>query len=154
MLKPIGMALYVEDDPTDRFLMQLAFAAAGGGARLQMVPDGEEAMKYLRGTGEYANRWRYPTPDLILLDLKLPGFTGIDVVEWIRSQKEYASVPTVVLTASRDSADQARAIRMGADDFRVKPASLVQLKSTVAEWAQRWLCPTNAPKGAPQLVER
>lgn len=66
-----------------------------------MVEDGEEAIAYLSGEGEYSNREKYPLPILMLLDLKLPRKSGHEVLEWLRSQPGLRRLTVVVLTASQ-----------------------------------------------------
>jgi CheY-like chemotaxis protein len=81
------------------------------------------ALDYLAGTGNYADRDKYPFPSLVLLDLKLPYVLGLDVLKWIRSRNHLQLLPVVVLTASGERSDLERAYRAGANSFMVKPSA-------------------------------
>src|SRR5258706_9385751 len=78
--------LYVEDDSSDVLLMRRAWTKAGLVNPLQVVDDGEEAQRYLSGQGRYASRIDHPMPRLVLVDLKMPRLSGLDVLIWIRAQ--------------------------------------------------------------------
>jgi CheY-like chemotaxis protein len=119
-----GIVLYVEDEESDRFLVQHAFAREGSGSALRMVAHGQAAIDYLSGTGSYSERDRYPLPGVVLLDLNLPGVPGFEVLEWIRAQPAHASLPVVIFTSSGREEDRNRARLLGATDFLQKPASL------------------------------
>lgn len=116
--------LYVEDEETDRFLVEHAFAREGFGSALRMVTHGQAAIDYLSGTGPFAERDRHPLPNLVLLDLNLPGLPGFDVLEWIRAHPAHATLPVVIFTSSGREEDRHRARLLGATDFLQKPASL------------------------------
>ena len=91
--------LLVEDDPNDILLIQRAFAKACLVNPLKVVRDGEEALNYLSGSGEFADRGRYPLPSLILLDLKLPRKSGLEILQWLRQQPALKHIPVIVLTS-------------------------------------------------------
>jgi CheY-like chemotaxis protein len=80
--------LYVENDDNDVILIRRAWMKAGVRDRLQTVTDGEEAIRYLSSEGPYVNRVEHPLPRLVLLDVKLSRMSGLDVLEWIRSQPD------------------------------------------------------------------
>ncbi len=113
--------LLVEDREDDVFLVRRAFEKAYLLNPLQVVRNGEEAVAYLKGEGTYANRAGYPLPSLILLDLKLPGMDGFDVLRWIRREPNFGSLPVIVLTSSEQIRDVNRAYQLGANSFLVKP---------------------------------
>src|SRR6266481_2179401 len=92
--------LLVEDDPNDVLLIQRAFQKAGLRAALKVVRDGAQAIDYLSGNGVYAEREKYPLPYLILLDLKMPGTDGFEVLQWVRAEPEIKRLLVVVLTSS------------------------------------------------------
>lgn len=127
--------LHVEDNPDDVILMDLAFSRSGVPVRLQVVNDGDEAIAALQhgaapGSG----------PVCVLLDVKLPRISGLEVLAWIRSQPHLKRLPVILLTSSRQSSDINRAYDLGANSFLVKPPdldSLTQLVKTVAHyWVQ------------------
>src|SRR5689334_4482995 len=77
--------LHVDDDPNDTALLEAARRKAGVEFRLENVSDGDQAIAYLSGAGQYANRSRYPLPTVILMDLKMPRATGFEILKWIRN---------------------------------------------------------------------
>src|ERR1022692_267850 len=82
---------------------------------IQVASDGQQAIDYLKGAGEFADRETFPLPCLVLLDLKLPRVMGLDVLKWIRQQPP--ALVVIVLTASAENADIAAAYRLGANAF-------------------------------------
>ena len=137
--------LLVEDDPNDVLLLQRAFRGAGLPEPGQVVSDGEQAIAYLAGAGQYADRERFPLPILLLLDLKLPRRSGFEVLEWLREQQGTSRLPVVVLTSSRQSDDVQRAYDLRANSYLVKPASLEGLKEMVRMLDLYWLQLNEAP---------
>ena len=113
--------LLVEDNEDDVFVFQRALKKARISNPLQVVTDGQQAVDYLSGTGEYQARDRYPLPFIIFLDLKLPYLSGFQVLSWIRSRPELDSIVVVVLTSSAEEKDHQRAYSVGARSYLVKP---------------------------------
>jgi len=126
--KPV---LLVEDNPDDTFLIQHAFHSAKLSNPIQPVSDGEEAMAYLSGEGDYADRKRYPLPALVLLDLKLPRKSGFDVLAWIRQQPGLERLPVVVLTCHNEIPDINDAYDLGANFYLVKSVASSALQDMV-----------------------
>ena len=91
---------------------------------VQVVRSGEEAVAYLRGQRKFSNRAEYPLPALVLLDLKLPGMNGFEVLTWIRQHYRIRGLPVVVLTTSDQMRDVNRAYQLGAYSFSVKELDL------------------------------
>jgi CheY-like chemotaxis protein len=116
----VKTVLLVEDNPDDVFLMRRAFKTAGITARLLVVTDGKMAISYFEGAEEYGDRQRYPLPDLVFLDLKLPFLHGFVVLAWIRKQASLNDVQVVVLTSSMEDQDREKAAAFGAP-YLVKP---------------------------------
>jgi CheY-like chemotaxis protein len=116
--------LQVEDDENDVFLLKHAFKRAGIAAPPTVVNDGTEALAYLRGEGRFSDRTKYPVPQLVLLDLKLPCLSGFEVLQWIRSQPVLATMVVIIFSSSPDPGDIQRAYRLGANSFVVKPADV------------------------------
>ena len=115
--------LLVEDDSNDVLLLQRAFRRAGLTHALQVVSDGDQAVAYLGGQGQFNDRGKHPLPSLVLLDLKLPRRSGLEVLGWIRDQKpEVKNLPVIVLTSSRLSEDVDRAYSLGANSYMAKPS--------------------------------
>ncbi len=113
--------MLAEDDENDVLLIRRAFARGGLANPLCVVRDGDEAICYLSGTGKYTNREEFPFPDLLLLDLKMPGADGLAVLQWVRQRYSSHHLRIVVLTASENLRDVSSAYRLGADSFLVKP---------------------------------
>ena len=131
--------LYAEDDENDAFLMQRAFKQAEVTNPLPVVPTGIAAIQYLSGTGEFADRSKYPMPGLVLLDLKLPGESGFEVLSWIRARPSTAPLPVVVLTSSNQESDMQLAYRTGANGYLIKPGRPEELLVMVKGIRDYWL---------------
>ena len=131
--------LVAEDEQTDALLLRMAFKKAGLPNALVVVGDGQEAVDYLTGEPPYANRLMHPLPGLLLLDLKMPRMSGFDVLEWLAGRPELKQLPVVVLSSSPQESDVAKALRMGARQYHIKPHRLEELTKFVRELAERWL---------------
>ncbi len=131
--------LYVDDDDNDILLLQTAFERAGIKHSLQVATDGQMAIDYLEGKASFADRDRYPMPSLILLDLKLPRKTGLQVLHWIRRQRRLAAIVVIILTSSPDAGDVRRAYELGANSFVVKPSDIQQLSEFARRLKDWWL---------------
>jgi CheY-like chemotaxis protein len=112
--------LLVEDNEDDAFFMQRAFQRAGLKNPLHIVTDGEQAIEYLSGQSGFSDRDKYPLPDMIFLDLKMPGLNGFDVLRWIRNDRK-SNVHVAVLTSSPEEIDRRKARELGADCYLLKP---------------------------------
>lgn len=130
--------LLVEDDPNDVVLVQRAFHKAGLPNLLKTVSNGAQTIDYLRGDGAYANRDRFPLPFLILLDLKMPGTDGFEVLRWARAEPELKRLLIVVLTSSLLQADVDRAYELGANSYLVKPVEFDQMLHLVQRFEAYW----------------
>lgn len=119
--------LIAEDEPNDRQMMELAMEAAGIGAPLQFVPNGNEAIRYLKGEGEYADRSRYAFPGFLISDLKMPQGTGFVLLEFLRRHPDTCVVPTLIFSASSDQDDVYKAYRLGAHAYLKKPTAFTDL---------------------------
>lgn len=140
--------LMVEDDPNDIALTQRAFMQASLVNPLRIVRDGEEAIHYLGGTEPYADRSRYPLPSLILLDLKLPRRSGLEVLEFLRAQPALRQTPVIVLTSSQESNDIERAYALGANSYLLKPVGFDGLLEMVKAIGMYWVILNHGPDQA------
>lgn len=131
--------LLVEDNEDDAHIMKMACERAGIDHTLHVVTTGSEAIDYLTGLGAYANRAEHPLPDLIFLDLKLPGLSGHEVLTWIRRQPDLATLPVVVLTGSRQYEDVRRAYQLGATSYLQKEGDLEAFAEAVGVILRFWL---------------
>lgn len=125
MNTPVSVLL-AEDNEDDLFLSQRVLRKAGVGPVFH-VADGREAKRYLSGEGVYGDRTLYPLPELVLLDLKMPEFTGHEVLEWLRAQPRLAHLKVYVLTSSDEARDRARVEKAGVQGYFVKPLTPVHL---------------------------
>jgi CheY-like chemotaxis protein len=137
--------LIVEDDPNDVLLIQRAFDKARILNPLQTVGNGDDAVAYLAGEGSFADRQRHPFPVLVLLDLKLPRRSGLEVLEWIRGQVGLKRLPVVVLTSSKETTDVNQAYDLGANSYLVKPVGFDSLLELVKSLEVYWLILNQKP---------
>ena len=139
--------LLVEDDPNDVLLTQRAFAQASLVNPLRVVMDGDAAINYLAGRAPYDDRTRYPIPSLILLDLKLPRRSGLEVLKWLREQEDLKAIPVIILTSSQQSQDIDRAYELGANSYLVKPVGFDGLLDMVKAIGMYWVLLNRTPEG-------
>lgn len=141
--KQIYHVLVADDSDDDRDLLRQAMRSA---ARLKIVAeagDGGETIAYLKGHGKFANREKFPVPDLLLLDLKMPVKDGFAVLEWLGG-REFRELTVVVLTDSMESAHLKRALDLGADLFQVKPLGSEDREAFILALEQQ-IVTSNAP---------
>jgi CheY-like chemotaxis protein len=128
--------LLIEDNPGDVVLLQEALRAAGARHAVTVVPDGVDALAYLRREGRWSD---VKPPDLVLLDLKLPRLDGSEVLAEIRRDPLVRAVPVVVFSSSSTEADVKLAYELGANCYVVKPADLDQYLEAVRTIEDFWL---------------
>jgi CheY-like chemotaxis protein len=140
--------LLVEDSEDDISIIRKAFDRAGIPNPLHVVRDGEAAIAYLSGTGKYSVRDEYPLPGLVLLDLKLPGMDGFEVLRWIRETPGLSALRVVVLTSSDSIRDVNVAYQLGANSFMVKEMDFentVELARLIKDF---WLAKAKVPESS------
>jgi CheY-like chemotaxis protein len=137
--------LLVEDSPDDVFFMKRALTRAGSTASVQVAEDGQAALEYLGGQGQFANRLEFPLPRLILLDLRMPRLPGFEVLKWLRGREEFDCTPVIVFTSSREESDMKKAYSLGANAFLVKSGDSAQLTDMVKCMAEFWLKHNDVP---------
>ena len=141
--------LLIEDDPADARLILRAMNKAELPVRIQHIRDGDEAVAYLKGDGTYADRSTHPLPRLVIMDIKLPRRSGLEVLRWIRQQEAaIARVPVVMLSSSHHGVDINQAYESGVNSYLVKPETSDQLLSIVT-LLKTYLFFNN--KGPPQI---
>ena len=128
--------LLVEDSADQAFLMKRAFAKMSLPFPLPVMKNGKEAIDYLAGEEAYADRDRYPLPTLVILDIRMPKRSGLEVLAWIRSRPELARLPVYMLTSSALEFD--RAMGLGSTDYFIKPMSLDALVDVIRSITVRW----------------
>lgn len=134
--------LLVEDSPSDANLTIREFSKAKIANNLHWVEDGEAAMEYLHQQGEYANA---PRPDLILLDLNLPGMDGREVLAEVKSDHDLKRIPVVVLTTSNDEQDVLHSYNLNANCYVTKPIDIEQFIHVVQLINEFWLAAVMLP---------
>ncbi len=130
--------LLAEDSENDAFLTERAFRASDISDPLHVVADGDAAIAFLRGAEPYQNREEYPRPDVVLLDLGLPGKSGFEVLSWMRAQPDLDAVIIIILTASNREADADRAYELGANFYLTKPGNFEELVR-MTQCLHRWM---------------
>lgn len=137
--------LLVEDDEDDVELTQLAFDQNRIANRLDVVKNGEQALSYLFCRDEFEGRKDEPLPAVVLLDLKLPGLHGLEVLEQLRAAPATRHLPVVILTSSGEQEDLLGSYERGANSFIRKPVDFEKFKDAVRELQLYWLVLNEAP---------
>jgi CheY-like chemotaxis protein len=139
MFERLSQILLVEDNPDDVVLMERAFRKLNLLNPLISVADGEQAIRHLEAVVRGDDPQRYPLPALILLDLKLPRFSGLEVLAWLRQQPRLKRCPVVVLTSSKEAPDVRQAYDLGANSYLVKPVEFQSFVDLVRTLNLYWL---------------
>jgi CheY-like chemotaxis protein len=131
--------LLVEDNPADILLMQRVFQAeTWRHISLQILKNGNAALAYLEGEGEYGDRDRYPLPVLILLDWNLPGRSGAEILIWLKQQPILKRLPIIILSSSGEKNSVNRAYDLGANSYLVKPTGIAMLTALLNNLHTYW----------------
>jgi two-component system, response regulator len=136
--------LLVEDSPDDVALAGAAFARLGLDHRLTVAADGETALEYLLHDGPGGDQVR-PMPDLVLLDLKLPGIDGFEVLRRIRADPRAGILPVLMLTSSIEERDVLAGYRLGANSYIRKPIDFDEFLSVLEQLVRYWLALNQPP---------
>ena len=139
--------LIADDSEEDAYILKRAFQKAGCTVPLTFVKDGQEAIDYLSGQGEFGDRSAHPLPRLVLLDLKMPKADGFDVLEWMQQQPKLKLPPVTVLTSSNQDKDIDRAYGLGANSYLVKPNSFDAFVDIVERLRAYWIEINRPPSG-------
>jgi len=131
--------LLVEDNPDHAELVRRSLDQFKIFNTLHHVEHGEAALDYIFGRGEYADRVRFPAPDLVLLDLRLPRVDGLEVLRHVKSHPDLHSIPVVVLTTSDAERDVAMAYEYHANSFLTKPVDYDRLSQLIKDLGFYWL---------------
>ena len=130
--------LLVEDNQMDVVLTLDAFREAKLINKVNVTRDGQEALDYLFGQGKFADRTLFPIPNLILLDLKMPGIDGFEVLRKIKGTDKLKRIPVVILTSSREEGDRALSYDIGANSYLLKPVSFEGFTDVVKKIDDYW----------------
>ena len=145
MTPPAQAILIAEDDDNDVFFVERAFTQPQIPNPRRRVKDGEDAIAYLRGDGEFSDRQQYPLPLFLMLDLKMPRKNGFEVVDWVRHQPGIKRLPIAILTSSKEVPDINHAYDLGANTYLVKPVKFEDLVETIKALNLFWLLLAKTP---------
>ncbi|MBI5424401.1 MAG: response regulator [Opitutae bacterium] len=131
--------LVVEDDENDVFFLRRALDSVAAGIDLHVASDGRQAMDYLLGRDGFSDRTEHPLPSVVLLDLKVPYISGLEVLRQIRTTPELRRLIVVILTSSALESDVTQAYEIGANSFLVKPSRLEEQRELALRIVGYWL---------------
>lgn len=137
--------LLVEDNLMDVELTLDAFREARLSNTVQVARTGQDALDYLFCRGQYTGRESQLLPDLVLLDLKMPGIDGFEVLRQIKSTTGLKRLPVIILTSSKEEGDRAMSYDNGANSYLVKPVSFEGFLDVVRTIGDYWLTLNMAP---------
>jgi CheY-like chemotaxis protein len=138
---PVGnnFILLVEDSPEDGEITIRALKKQGLANEVQWVKDGAEALDFLRCAGTYQGRSPDHLPRVILLDLKLPKLSGMEVLQQIKADEQLRLIPVVVVTSSTQEEDVVRSYKLGVNSFVSKPVKFEDFSKVVSQLGMYWL---------------
>jgi len=137
--------LLVEDNADDLELTLHALRSNKVANRIDVARDGEEALDFIFGRGQFAERAQDPRPSLVLLDLKLPKVDGLEVLREIRNHPATQTIPVVILTSSREEKDLVTGYQLGVNSYIQKPVDFTQFRETVRHLGLYWLVVNQPP---------
>lgn len=132
------LILLVEDDPDHEALTMRAFARNNFGSQIVVVRDGTEAIEWLLKRGAHEGRTE-PDPQIVLLDLELPGIDGLEVLRQMRADPRTALLPVVILTSSKEETDVLLGYQLRANSYIQKPVEFARFVEVVREIGLYWL---------------
>jgi len=138
--------LLVEDNPDDAALALRALRTANLTNYIQLVRDGAEALDFIFCEGVHSQRNAEDAPKVILLDLKLPKVDGLDVLRRLKSDPRTKSIPTVILTSSKEQNDVVESYNLGVNSYIVKPVNFETFVTAVQQLGMYWLLLNQPPK--------
>jgi len=146
MTKHIVEILLVEDNSSDAELALHALKKQNLANHIELVTDGVEALDLLFRRGAYANRTCDTYPKVVLLDLKLPKLSGIEVLREMKADARTRTIPVVILTSSREERDLQEAYSLGANSYIVKPVDFAQFNEAVRQIGLYWVLLNQRPE--------
>lgn len=135
---PYPPVLMVEDDESHALLVKRVFERAGLANPVRVIRNGDDAVSYLSGEGDYADREANPVPALLLLDVHVPGRSGLEVLSWLRGRTELNGLPVLMFSGSAESEDINRAFELGVDSYLVKPVAFDALLDAINGLGLQW----------------
>jgi two-component system response regulator len=146
--------LLIEDNPSDVELTKRALSKAKIANELVVAEDGQEALDYLFGTGNFSGRDDLPRLAMILLDLKLPKVDGLEVLKQIRANVRTKRLPVVILTSSQEEQDIIKGYDLGANSYIRKPVDFLQFAEAIKILGLYWLVLNEPPPLEKEFVKR
>lgn len=140
--------LLVEDDENDAFFFERAARKAGVENPLRIARDGREAVDYLAGKNFFADRVKHPLPGLVVLDINLPHYTGLEILRWIREQAGLRTLPVIILSSSSSEKDVREGYACGANSYLVKPGNPEEMVHLLQALKTYWLTVNRPPPSA------
>ena len=130
--------LIADDDPNDITLLARCLRKAGLEKPAQVVANGEEVIRYLEGASPFNDRQKFPLPDVVILDSRMHGAGGVDILEWLAERPQWASVSPIVLAGAQPPADVRRAYELGARAVFRKPQQIEALEQLARVILEYW----------------
>jgi CheY-like chemotaxis protein len=139
MAPTISAILIVEDSARDAEAFTVLLRSMGILNPIVSVNDGARAIAYFRGDGEFADRTKFPFPGVVLLDLRMPGMDGFDVLEWLRDKEHLKQMLVVALSAYDGVREVTHAYALGAKSFLLKPCGQADLENLIKSYPDHWV---------------
>jgi two-component system response regulator len=136
---PMVDVLLAEDNPSDAELILHSLTEGSRSCQVHVVHDGEEALDFLFCREAYSNRRFEDAPRVVLLDIKLPKVSGLEVLREVRADPRTRPVPIVLLTSSKLASDVAKGYRLGANSYVQKPVEFARFRETIRDLGRYWL---------------
>jgi CheY-like chemotaxis protein len=146
MFEEAAEILLVEDSTDDVEFFLHTFEKAGLAARLHIIPNGAEALEFIFCTGRHAQRNAISRPKVIILDLKLPKVSGLEVLRRLKADLRTRTIPVVVLSSSQEERDLIESYELGVNSYIVKPMDFGEFGQSVRMLGQYWLQFNQTPK--------
>jgi two-component system response regulator len=140
--------LLVEDDPSHRLLIRKNLENHGVANDVYEVEDGQDALDYIYGVGKYEDRTRFPIPDLVLLDIKMPRVDGFGVLEKLKTDPKTKKIPVVMLTTSSRDEEIAKGYECGANAYVTKPLDFADFAKKLCDLKMFWVITAEKPPRA------
>ena len=135
---PCKVVLVLEDDENDRFFLERAFKDNNFNGQLLVLENGQAGIDYMSGNVPYEDRQKYPLPDLVITDLKMPRVSGIEFLRWMKEHADFKMIPVIVLSASGQERDVKEAYCHGANAYLTKPSVPEERRELVHQLLGFW----------------